>query len=348
MRLRLILCACNATSIKATPWRNFFAGSLARGYNLSRVKVPPSLQKEQTVRFFSPLLASFLVYLASLLVSLTAVAQIGGPLPAVEQRPVSREQESNDSEERLILMKKAAEAITLASESLGKPSTPIPILQQPVLRFNDPARNHQDGTLWLFGGEGRPAAAVELWANDVRQPQWFYSIVSMFQGRLRGSWDGSVRWVPQVAGVTFRPVPTASPPAMQAVARRRQLKMLARQFAAYEVFRGDRSELRLLAKPLHLYTDDSQKVLDGGVFLFTHGTNPELLLLIEAVQGDEQLQWQYAFAPSGSAEFHGLHDDQEVWTLPEAPGVTGAATDPYWLFPRTLAAENIILPTAEE
>ena len=46
----------------------------------------------------------------------------------------------------------------------------------------------------------------------------------------------------------------------------------------------DREELRLLPKPLYRYEPKAGPVIDGAVFAFVMGTDPESLLLIEAVK----------------------------------------------------------------
>jgi hypothetical protein len=65
-------------------------------------------------------------------------------------------------------------------------------------------------------------------------------------------------------------------------------------------------------------------VLDGAVFAFVQGTDPESLLLFEACQGDESLEWQFAFVRRTSGELEGRHKGIEVWHADARP----AQTDP--------------------
>jgi hypothetical protein len=37
----------------------------------------------------------------------------------------------------------------------------VEVVAEPVLRFNDPARAHEDGTVWVRGRAGRPIAILE-------------------------------------------------------------------------------------------------------------------------------------------------------------------------------------------
>jgi hypothetical protein len=107
-----------------------------------------------------------------------------------------------------------------------------------------------------------------------------------------------------------------------------------RRFAAHQFWdpNNTRSELRLLVQPVHRYQDDDALVLDGAVFVLAHGTNPEVLLQIEAVSVKGGPLWKYSLVRLGSAEMHVELDGREVWTVPRTPGVVGRPDDPYWLF----------------
>jgi hypothetical protein len=110
------------------------------------------------------------------------------------------------------------------------------------------------------------------------------------------------------------------------------MKTLARRFKAHEIFKG-RFELRLLSKPVHRYSDEQSGLIDGTAFIWSRGSDPEVLLLIELAQGDAgKPRWQYAFARIGSAELHASLDGEEVWLAPEA-FAQPTATRGYALFP---------------
>jgi hypothetical protein len=144
-----------------------------------------------------------------------------------------------------------------------------------------------------------------------------------------------VRWAPRKAGLELKRFEQAPTVADEEPVRLRQMKELARRFAAHEFWDPDnqRYELRMLAQPIHRYRDPLAGLLDGAMFLFAHGTNPEIVLLIEAAGQDAAAAaWQYGFARLGSAELHVSLDSREVWTQERTPGVIGLPTDPYWLF----------------
>ena len=71
--------------------------------------------------------------------------------------------------------------------------------------------------------------------------------------------------------------------------------------------------------------------IDGGVFAFVQGTDPEAILLLEAVHADGRPRWQYAFARATSAALEARLDKPVVW---EVDFLAGRATprDPQlWL-----------------
>jgi hypothetical protein len=52
-------------------------------------------------------------------------------------------------------------------------------------------------------------------------------------------------------------------------------------------------------------------VKDGAMFLFAYGTNPEIVMQVEAV--DEPPGWRVAFARLSAAELVLMHDRTALW-----------------------------------
>ncbi|HJT33035.1 MAG TPA: hypothetical protein VJ783_13420 [Pirellulales bacterium] len=152
------------------------------------------------------------------------------------------------------------------------------------------------------------------------------------------------RWEPQTTAGEWNDVPSAPPPADKEAVRLRQLKDIARLFAAHEIWDPDRSryELRLLVQPVHRYSDPEEGIHDGAVFVFAHGTNPECLLLTEAVGGAlDSAHWKYALLRSSDAEAHVEIDGNEVWTCERQGRTSGEKFKPYWAFHCPLEAATI-------
>ena len=69
-------------------------------------------------------------------------------------------------------------------------------------------------------------------------------------------------------------------------------------------------------------------VVDGAMFAYCKGTNPEVLLLVEAVRNGTEVVWSHAFARMTSRGCEVRRDEKVVWTVPFLRGE--APTDPYY------------------
>jgi hypothetical protein len=99
-----------------------------------------------------------------------------------------------------------------------------------------------------------------------------------------------------------------------------QIKQMQRRFQAHEVAPvGGRIELRALATALYRYEDADDGVLDGAVVAFANGTNPEILLILEA-DGKNGVPgtWRYSLAQMTGANVSVELDGTEVWHCDEA------------------------------
>ena len=143
------------------------------------------------------------------------------------------------------------------------------------------------------------------------------------------------RWASSEAGVKFKVFPDAPEPAAKEVSRLRQMKELARRFKAHEMT-GGRFELRLLPRQVHRYRDARSGLVDGAAFIWSRGSDPEILLMVELAKNDaDVMKWQYAFARISNAELHVYLGDKEVWSIPTA-GNQPTRTSGYALFAEAL------------
>lgn len=214
-------------------------------------------------------------------------------------------------------------------------SSPIKRVDQALLVFGDAARNNTNGTLWAFGASGRPAAFLELYQGVEANSQWCHAVTLTGTNRIDLKTPRGDHWRPKSTQIEPTAIPNAMPPGEKEDLRLRQLKELARRFAAHEFWDPDNSrfELRLLVQPVYRYRDATEGIHDGAAFALANGTNPEVLLLIEALgQKLSTSRWHYSLARLGSAELHVELDGKEVWRQNRTPGVIGSPDDPYWLF----------------
>ena len=91
---------------------------------------------------------------------------------------------------------------------------------------------------------------------------------------------------------------------------------IARQLEASEFHVGETYQLRLLERPLYTYSDVDHGLIEGTLFAFAYGTNPEILLQLEARDTKDGPKWQAAFARLSSAEITVKLNDDEIWKVP--------------------------------
>ena len=214
------------------------------------------------------------------------------------------------------------------------PSANEAMRPQPVLRWRNVARG-QDGeammVVWAHRGRPQALASIYPWQGYLNHE--FGSLSR--SAKLLARDNGNVAWSPKSPGVELRPVADAPPPAETAAARLRQMKSIAGRFKAtmtgWKGDNSDREELRLLPRPLYRYSvtdpqDHEPAVLDGVLFAFVMGTDPETVMLLEAVGTQESASWQYAFVRATSGGLEVRLENEVVWRAEKFQGPR-AATD---------------------
>lgn len=224
--------------------------------------------------------------------------------------------------------------------------TEKPAAAQVALRWANNARGSEDGLTILYVDKGRPVATACLYPWDKRLIHDFQSLSENLVVARRSE---RVVWQPKAPGVIFAEIPGAPTPEGTPAQRLRQMKNLAEQFQSsmlgWKTDSTDREELRLLTRPLYRYEPQDKALIDGAVFAFVMGTDPESLLLIEAVKVNESSTWRYAFARRTSGELEGRHRDKVVWKAARFPINSNSAL-PHFSIGTPIPVD--ILPKADE
>jgi hypothetical protein len=219
---------------------------------------------------------------------------------------------------RLEFMKKSAAVYTIALDD--KKKTELKLVPDPALRWNNPVSNVPDGVLFLWlGQDGRPELAAQVFIAAGTKDLWLHEFQSLALSPLKITRGGKEsRWRPGKPGVEFHPVPDGPAVATTPVQRLAQMKAIAEGFSASDDFEGkSRWELRLLPKPLARYGKPKTEVTDGALFVFAHGTDPEVFLMVEAREVNGELKWHYALAGMTAYALKASHKGKEVWARPE-------------------------------
>lgn len=233
----------------------------------------------------------------------------------------SPEPSDTDREAHLARMKEIASSIRLLSDA-GKPDSDVKLVETPVLRYSDQTRQAHESALWIWSSGGRPTAvlAIEFYPTRPKKSSWLFEIASLSTERIGARNADGLNWTAQEPGLTFRGLEGIAEPAEKPARRLTQMKELHRRFTAHEQTPGEgRIELRPLSSPLVRYTDANAGVLDGAVLAFANGTNPEVLLVLEArKRSDQPATWEYAFVQLSGAEVTVELEGKAIWKQGEA------------------------------
>jgi hypothetical protein len=236
-----------------------------------------------------------------------------GTAVADEPKEISEELRA----EHLAYMKEVAASITLA-ESGSK----VKLLEEPVLRYVDNTRRLHESSLWIWSAGGRPSAmlAVEFYPRSPKGPRWLYEFASLSTERISATREPDLRWTAKGPGLVLEILEGAGPPADKAVRRLAQMKEIRNRFTAHETaVVGGRIELRPLTSPLFRYSDLEAEILDGAIFAFANGTNPEVLLVLEVhARKDAAGAWRYGLIQTTGAALTVELGGKEVWQREEA------------------------------
>ena len=240
---------------------------------------------------------------------------------------------SPDSTERLEEM--TARANLLRAKFADDDARPLELVPQPVLRYSDAARRDTDGTMWVFAERERPVALVCLFIKPDRFREWNYEFVSLVDETLKVSGRPRWSWTPRKQSRTWTKLKDKV--TGRAAGRTQQMRAIARQMQASEILDKEPYQLRLLNQPVYRYSDESLAIEDGAIFVYAYGTNPEVLMQIEARHGPgDGASWFVSFARLTAAAATVERAGETLWNvdpvpLPTAPGVGGfQPTDPYY------------------
>jgi hypothetical protein len=203
----------------------------------------------------------------------------------------------------------------------ARPKADLELREEPLFHWGNPARTGEDGVVFVWLLDGRPEVIGAIFTyrlgKFIHRKHEYHSLAL---GPLAAQYRGRRVWAPRIAGVAFQRVPDAPAPAATARLRLSQMKTLARNFSArMEALQGEKFELRLLPQPLLRYEPKDQNILDGALFSFSLGTDPEAILVLEARVEDAHAAWQYAFARFHFVDLHASYNDQEVWHVEAMP-----------------------------
>lgn len=230
------------------------------------------------------------------------------------------------------------------------PDEPLTLHAAPVLRWNQPVRGGDDGAVYVWLRDGKPAmiGTMFCWPHPDGYrvvTNEFHSLLSEPMTAVR---DGKVVWTPR-EGITWNEFERAPAPGASAVQRLIQMRQLANRFRGQNLDdeTGQSWPLRLLQQPLFRFDLSEQGavaddgVVDGALFALASGTDPEILLLIEDRTGADGDRWQWALAGFSDRPLKAWLDGEEVWSVERA---RPTETTPHTI----LNVDELVRPPQEE
>jgi hypothetical protein len=244
---------------------------------------------------------------------------------------------------RLEIMRRAIQDLQIRSTEIESDLT---FSTRPLLRYNDESRQTGggikgilDATVWRLGEDGRPKAivALEIQLVENGSPLLINEFVSLTDRQFALTGVRGFRWMPHSTELSMIDFDEAPMPANTPRARLAQMRELSRRFTTQEKYRSEKIGLRLLTQPIDRYEDAAAGILDGAMFVFANGTNPELGLLLEC----SETQWSYGLFRLTGARLLAQLDGK--WVL-QLAGIGGLPIDA----PYTAMSHTIFLPDGDD
>jgi hypothetical protein len=246
--------------------------------------------------------------------------------PALADDADAEAQKKADKEKSLQVMLGQAKEISVKAGTT--PGVLECVLKEsPLIHYSDQVRSLPDSSLWVWEYNGAPTlfCKIERIArSDGATKGWQYCCVPATGDKVDVTWGRDFRWRSREASLKWSPLTGAQPPRDQARLRLTQMKAMAREFSGRteQTPTNSRQEMRLLSRPLHQYAAPDRNVVDGAVFgLNSNGTNPDALLLIEALrEAESDSQWRFAVIGMTGDGVEVLHRQTKAWSKPYTDG----------------------------
>jgi hypothetical protein len=218
----------------------------------------------------------------------------------------------------------AAEADRLCASELLRwrltaDGTVLDTPRESVLRWTNPFAGRVYGNTYVWLQDGRPAAASCMFRYFNPFRSFNGELAALAGTKLVAKRDDTVVWHPKDEW-KWHPLLGAAAPAATAPQRLIQMRALAGEFTV-EVLdtrnlpQGEDQTPRLLPRPLYRYDAERTKNLDGALYAFVLGTDPELLLLLECDLVAEKPQWRFGVGRMNRYQIRLKRKGETVWEV---------------------------------
>jgi len=213
-----------------------------------------------------------------------------------------------------------AEAKTYEIRAGKKDGESVQLNETPVLKWSNSINVSVHGAVFVWMRGDRPEVIASIFKFNSPRVNFSAEFQLLSEQPLVASKNGEVVWQPAEAGVAFKALADAPVPAKTAPLRLVQMREIARNFSMdlTTVIGKSKHELRLMSQPLLRYGGRSPHLADGALFAFARGTDPDVILLLEARSAQGQAsRWEYALARMHVGALAARYKEKEIWAVEE-------------------------------
>ena len=236
------------------------------------------------------------------------------PVP-VDAAAAAKEAEAVQRKARVDFL---VEAIKHFEVRVGEDRVESKLNPKPLLVWNNPVSGTRIGILAMFSRNDRPDVIAQFSFNS---PTTVINEFHNFYGTdLEMKRGESTLWTPSTSSTKWNELPNADIGAETPQQRLIQMRRLAESFVVEDNFGWDKKELnqlRLLPTPVYRYGNPADEVVDGAVFVYALGTDPEAILILECVKKDEMRGWRYSVGPMSIYPITAKLGDEVVYEIGE-------------------------------
>ncbi len=229
---------------------------------------------------------------------------------------------------------------------------PLELRKQSLMNWRNPERQQDQGAMYVWERGGRPEVLGSIFTYEYNGKVFCrHEMLSLAASPIVSKLDSQTVWNPQTAALKWIDGGNDVVPAESSARRLIQMRSLSREFSAtLSIPDKQPSKLTLIPQPLVRYQSESQGIIDGAVFSYAVGTDPEVLVVIEARKSSDGSP-RFYFAPARS-HYHAVtleRGGRVVWSAPMdiALEMTRAGQTPYSRQPFFVMTPKDSLPSPE-
>lgn len=225
----------------------------------------------------------------------------------------SEEPAKDESPAQVAIRKLAKQCVFRPIADAGTPADSFVLHPEPLLKYGDPTRDIGSSALWVWMDGEVPAMfqKIEVNVHQGSNNKWTWCFANASSRKLECAW-------PEVrpGSITVNEILTSRIPESPKVKESAPVSAMAftaRQLSRKFTARDGDDELRLLPRPLLEFKAEKQDIPYGAVFGFATGTNPSVVLIVQAEKKNGEMIWTYRPLHMTALTVELEYDGRKVW-----------------------------------